>query len=164
MINHQQTCRAIMDKAYEFEPDRPLPLLSRLEIAFHVIFCPRCAAGILRLETARAILGADFLPPAPSLEDAIMRQISAEADVMPALDSEASARELSLRSWVVTGLIVLFSLATSFFGIDFAKVATSSGSSFLLPVGLTIGGVITGYGAIFIGSHLKELSERFGIH
>jgi hypothetical protein len=153
-----------MDKTYEFEPDRPLPLPSRLEIAFHVIFCPRCAAGILRLETARAILGADFLPIAPPLEDAIMSQIYAEADMLPDLAASARIRELSLRSWVVIGLIVLFSLATSFFGIDFAHVATSSGSSFLLPVGLTIGLVITGYGAIFIGSHLKELSERFGIH
>jgi hypothetical protein len=151
-----------MDKTYEFAGD-PLPLLSRLEIAFHVIFCPRCAADILRLETARAILGTDFLPPSPALEDAIMRQIYAATVELPDLTAE-SARDFSLRSWVVTGLIVLFSLATSFFGVDFANVATSSGSSFLLPVGLVIGAVITGYGAIFIGSHLKELSDRFGIH
>ena len=36
--------------------------------------------------------------------------------------------------------------------------------SFLLPVGITIGVVLTTYGALFIGSHLKELSERFGLY
>jgi hypothetical protein len=35
--------------------------------------------------------------------------------------------------------------------------------SYLLPVGITIGIVLTSYGALFIGSHLKELSERFGL-
>jgi hypothetical protein len=33
--------------------------------------------------------------------------------------------------------------------------------SFLLPVGITVGIVLTSYGALFIGGHLKELSERF---
>jgi hypothetical protein len=48
--------------------------------------------------------------------------------------------------------------------MDFIKVADTQGSSFLLPVGITIGAVLTGYGALFIGSHLKELSSRFRIH
>jgi hypothetical protein len=30
-------------------------------------------------------------------------------------------------------------------------------------VGITIGIVLTCYGALFIGSHLKELMERFGL-
>jgi hypothetical protein len=47
--------------------------------------------------------------------------------------------------------------------MDFEKVAHRQGSSFLIPVGITIGVVVTGYGALFIASHLKELSERFGL-
>jgi hypothetical protein len=35
--------------------------------------------------------------------------------------------------------------------------------SFLLPVGITFGIVLTSYGALFIGSHLEEFSERFGL-
>jgi hypothetical protein len=48
--------------------------------------------------------------------------------------------------------------------MDFINIADTQGSSFLLPVGITIGAVVTGYGAFFIGSHLKELSSRFRIH
>jgi hypothetical protein len=45
--------------------------------------------------------------------------------------------------------------------MNFVAIANSEGSSFLLPVGITIGIVLTCYGALFIGSHLKELSSRF---
>jgi len=30
-------------------------------------------------------------------------------------------------------------------------------------MGITIGIILTTYGALFIGSHLKQLSERFGL-
>jgi hypothetical protein len=33
----------------------------------------------------------------------------------------------------------------------------------MIPIGITIGIMLTGYGALFIGSHLKEFSERFGL-
>ncbi|GHV81579.1 hypothetical protein AGMMS49991_01370 [Spirochaetia bacterium] len=157
-------CRSTMDKLYEFSGDDSLPLLSRLEIAVHIIFCPRCAGQIVRLNAARSIMKADFFPAADSsLEDVIMEQICAESVEIPA-ETWETAPEVPFQGWVAAGLIVLFSLAGSFFGGDFANIATSSGSSFLLPVGITIGGVVTAYGAIFIGSHLKELSDRFGLH
>jgi hypothetical protein len=79
---------------------------------------------------------------------------------MPFEEEELSP-EVPFGGWVITGLVVLFSLATSFMGMDFISVATAQGSSFLLPLGITIGLVVTGYGALFIGSHLKELSDRF---
>jgi hypothetical protein len=34
----------------------------------------------------------------------------------------------------------------------------------MLPVGITVGGVITAFGAIFIGSHITELSKWLGLH
>jgi hypothetical protein len=71
---------------------------------------------------------------------------------------------VSLSRWVITGLILLFSLSSAFFVMDFVKVAAKEGSSYLLPLGITIGAVLSCYGAIFIGSHVKELSERFGLH
>jgi hypothetical protein len=48
--------------------------------------------------------------------------------------------------------------------MDFIKIAASEGSSYMLPLGITIGAAVTCYGAVFIGSHLKELSRRFGLH
>jgi hypothetical protein len=47
--------------------------------------------------------------------------------------------------------------------MDFGTVADHWGSSFLLPIGITVGAVVSAYGALFIGSHLKELSHRFNL-
>jgi hypothetical protein len=151
-----------MDKMYEFSGDA-LPFMSRLEIAFHVLFCVRCAGEIARLENARAIMRTDFLPPPPNLEDSVMNLIGAEAVEIPE-ETWAESPEVSFRLWVITGLIVFFSLGSSIFNMDFMKLAAVSGSSFLLPIGIIFGAVVTGYGAIFIGSHLKEFSDRFGLH
>jgi hypothetical protein len=131
------------------------PLVSRVKISFHRIFCARCALEVKKVETAEGIMKEFF--PACDLEDRVMEQIEA----LSVESGESPAADISLRSWVITGVIVLISLSTSFFGIDFENVAHSQGSSFLIPIGITFGAMLTGYGAFFIGSHLKELSEHF---
>jgi hypothetical protein len=141
-------------------------LLIRLEVALHLFFCSRCAARIALLEAAEDLMRTGFFPEdsalEKSLEDAVMGRIAAEYGDQPFEEPDIPA-EISLRRWVVSGFVLLLSLATVIFGLDFDRVAASYGSSYLLPVGITIGVVITGYGAMFIGSHLKELAERFGL-
>jgi hypothetical protein len=156
-------CHAVMDKTYEFSGDSPLPFLNRLEIAAHVLFCSHCAAEIVRLEQARSLMRTDFFPVSPCFEDSVMNLISAETIATPE-DGWGFLPAVSFRGWVVTGLVILISLSTSFFGMDFMSVTRDYGTSFLLSIGITIGAVVTGYGALFIGSHLKELSDRFGLH
>jgi hypothetical protein len=104
----------------------------------------------------------DFFPLSPGLEDSIMSMV-AEEEQQEGEENYAVPAGLSMRGWVIAGLIILVSLATTFFGLDFHKLAIEKGMSFLLPVGITVGIVLTVYGAFFIGSHLKELSERFGL-
>jgi hypothetical protein len=153
-------CGEAMDKYFESLGEEPCSPLSRLNLAIHLFLCPRCAQEIKKLEEARELLKAGFLPPPPRLEDTILARIFEEIPEAAEEHYEIPAG-VSFRGWVIIGIIVLFSLATAFFGMDFEEVAASEGSSFLLPMGLTIGAVVTGYGALFIGSHLKELSERF---
>jgi hypothetical protein len=98
------------------------------------------------------------LPPSPDFEDMLMERLYAENDVTRETDAPTG---FSFRLWVIIGFFVLLSLSSSFFGVNFVEIANSEGLSFLLPVGLTIGMVVTCYGALFIGSHLKELSSRF---
>jgi hypothetical protein len=158
-------CHEIMDKIYEYSGGEPMPLLLRARIGIHLFFCPNCAQELERFEVTRDILRNDFFPPAPDFQEPVMLRVMREA-VDPEEDMEAfpdHAEGLSFRGWVIAGLIVLISLSTSFFGLDFGRLAASEGMSFLLPVGITIGAVVTVYGALFIGSHLKELSERFGL-
>jgi hypothetical protein len=149
-----------MDMIYD--ADEPVSLKQRFSLALHILFCGHCAARLARYEEARYALRTGFFPPAPDLSGAIMDSINCiyeEAeDAEPAFDIPGG---VSTRGWVIVGFIVLLSLATLFLGSDFTAVALDQGSSFLVPLGLIIGIVLTSYGALFIGSHLKELSERF---
>jgi hypothetical protein len=100
----------------------------------------------------------DFLPPSPDFADHLMECVYEETGMEEKTDAPAG---FSFRGWVIIGFFVLFSLSSSFFGVNFVEIADAEGLSFLLPVGLTVGMVVTCYGALFIGSHLKELSSRF---
>lgn len=150
-------CSKILDIVYN---EDSVSLFSQLQIWIHVFFCPSCAQEIERLETARETMRQDFFPSFPSLEESIMKKVYAQE-----LTEEPAniPGVLSTRGWVIAGLIILISLATVFFGLDFQKIANETGTSFLLPIGITVGIVLTAYGAFFIGSHLKEFSERFGL-
>jgi hypothetical protein len=157
-------CEDALDAAYEME-DLP-SLWKRFGLALHIIVCGKCAAQLDTYEKTRFLLQASFFPPSPDFSGAIMNRIYSDA-YSEAYDEETGdepvfgAGGFSTRGWVIAGLIMLLSLATTFFGKDFASIARDQGSSFLLPLGIITGAVITAYGAIFIGSHLKELSERF---
>ena len=159
------SCAKILDTVYEYSGGEPMPLLAQLQVGVHLLVCPDCAQEVERFEVARDVLRTDFLPSSPGLEDSVMALIAAEAAEYPDMEEAGVPVPggLSTRGWVIAGLIILTSLATAFFGLDFNKVALAAGMSFLLPVGITIGIVLTSYGALFIGSHLKELSQRFGL-
>jgi hypothetical protein len=156
------SCSKILDMVYEWSEDS-MPLLNQVQVWMHTVICPNCAQEIERFEVSKAIMREDFFPLPPDLEDSIMAKIAIEEEQTEAEESYAVPGGLSTRGWVIAGLIILVSLGTAFFGLDFKKIANETGMSFLLPVGITVGIVLTTYGALFIGSHLKELSERFGL-
>ena len=156
-------CSKILDAVYEYSTGEPMPLHLQIQVALHTIFCPNCAQEIERFEVCRDILREDFLPPSPGLEDSVMAMITVEEEQPETEEVFAVPGGLSTRGWVISGVLILVSLSTVYFGFNFNKIALEAGMSFLLPVGITIGIVLTSYGALFIGSHLKELSERFGL-
>ena len=159
------SCTRILEKVYENygEEPRDVPLLTQIQVEWHLLFCPDCAREVERFRVCADILRNDFLPPSPGLEDTVMTMVeNEEAAALAAAQTEVPGF-MSTRGWVIAGLIMLVSLATAFFGLEFNKIALAAGMSFLLPVGITIGIALTVYGALFIGSHLKELSERFGL-
>ncbi|MDR3303401.1 MAG: peptidoglycan-binding protein [Treponema sp.] len=154
------TCHEVKDKLYEAGREEALPLMLRVRIMAHLFGCSRCMREARNLKIAQQLMAEDFFPTPPLFEDRVMASIYDEA----AWETPVSAPDphaISLRSWVITGFVIVISLATSFFGMNFIEIAAAQGLSFLLPVGLTIGCIVTGYGALFIGSHLKELSDRF---
>ena len=158
-------CTKILEKVYENYGEEPhgVSFLTQIRVDLHLLFCPDCAQQVERFEVCKDILSSDFLPPSPGFEDAVMAMISGEEN-MPEETARAEIPGfLSTRGWVIAGLIMFVSLATAFFGLDFNKIAAAAGMSFMIPVGITIGIALTVYGALFIGSHLKELTERFGL-
>ena len=168
------SCSKILDMVYEYAGNDSagagsMPLLNQVQVWMHTIVCPNCAQEIERFEVCRDIMREDFFPSSPGLEDVIMARAAVEEEQQIEVFAEmaytvhVAPGGLSTRSWVIAGLVILLSLATAFFGLDFKNIASESGISFLLPVGITIGIVLTTYGALFIGSHLKELTERFGL-
>jgi hypothetical protein len=160
-------CSEILDKVYGYGGEEEIPFMLQLKIRFHLLFCPQCAQEIERFELARKSLRNDFFYPAPGIEDAVMARITAELAAGEELEGDSAWDNpggISTKAWSFTGILIFISLASSFLGLNFAQVAAAGGISFLLPVGITIGVVITCYGALFIGSHLKEFSERFGLH
>jgi len=158
-------CSKIMDLFYESQEGGEsiggtMPFLNQIQVWAHSLFCPVCAEKIEHYEAAKIIMKEDFFPSTPpSLEETIMARIDAEQ----ADEAHDTIGGFSTQSWVIAGFVILISLATAFFGIAFQSLALESGMSFMLPIGITIGIVLTTYGAFFIGSHLKELSERFGL-
>jgi len=149
-----------MDTVYEAENENSLSVLTQLRIWLHLLCCRACSRELKKLRRVEEIMKTDFLPPSPDFEDTLMKRLYEEAAMAEETDAPAG---FSLRGWVITGVVVLLSLSSVFFGMNFIQIANEEGLSFLLPVGLTVGVVLTCYGALFIGSHLKELSTRFGI-
>jgi hypothetical protein len=165
-IKSRFCCHGI-DQIIEYSGDEQVSLFIRVRIFLHLLFCRECAEKAKNFEALRELMRTDFFPPSPELEETIMAKL-------PEGDEEETAEfsgmvpnvpgGVSTLGWVIIGFFILVSLATSFFGSGFVKVADAEGSSFLLPVGITIGAVLTAYGVLFIGSHLKELSARFRLH
>lgn len=155
------TCDEVMEKVYETFGEQEVPLLLRMRIMAHLCCCNRCAEEYRKLRTlTQTLIQDDFFPATPlSNIDNIMEELERLEEVE--INKERSVVPISLWGWVIIGFIMLIFLSSSVFGMDFMKVVSTQGRSFLLPVSLTIGCVVTGYGAMFIGSHLKELSDRF---
>ena len=112
-----------------------------------------------RIRKTYRLMKTDFLPPAPDLSGKIMRAVY---DELP-LQSPGAQDPVSFRSWIAVGLVSLASLIAYPMGLAYEKMAGVLGTELLLPIALTLGISLTVYCALFIVSHLEELSERFGL-
>jgi hypothetical protein len=152
-------CDKVLDFLYY--SDEGIPFITRLLIAFHVRHCPGCASHLRALRTASTLLEEDFFPPAKNIADSVMALARADE---PFAESSCEHEVVSLRAWIITGFALLFSLSSVYLGIDYLTPIDTRTINFMLPVGITVGGVITAFCAIFIGCHIKELSKWFGLH
>ncbi|MDR2098038.1 MAG: peptidoglycan-binding protein [Spirochaetaceae bacterium] len=151
-------CNEVLDALYY--SDGGIPLVKRIFIAFHIWRCPKCAAHADALQKVSACRE-DFFPPASGIADSVMALIrEGGALVKPANGQEA----LSIRAWAAAGLAILVSVSSAYLGIDYLTPVDIRTANLMLPVGITVGCVVTAFGAIFIGCHIKELSAWLGLN
>jgi len=151
-------CRTVLDSLYESDKDGRLSTLFQVRIWLHLLLCSGCSKEKINIQCLENIMKTEFFPPSPDFEEPIMRLLDEEENREEYIDAPTG---FSFRGWVIIGFFMLLSLASVFFGMNFIEISKKEGLSFLIPVGITIGMVLTCYGAMFIGSHLKELSMRF---
>jgi hypothetical protein len=155
-------CKTVQNYLYDdkdfFEncADQKMPFVFTLRVALHLFFCAECAAHKKIINRAHTIMQNDFMPKPDGLSDAVMAMLRKESK---AIDIEQEHEAISLLGWVVAGIIILASVVSAYFGVGYLSLQQRQDLSFILPMGITVGGVITAYGAIFIGSHLRELHE-----
>jgi hypothetical protein len=113
------------------------------------------------LQTASTLIKEDFFPPAENIADSVMALAQADE---PLTGQSHELQSVSLRAWIITGFALLFSLSSAYLGIDYLTPIDTRTVNFMLPVGITVGGVITAFCAIFIGCHIKEFSKWLGLH
>jgi hypothetical protein len=130
----------------------------RLRRAVHIFFCPSCANEVRRIKIANNLMTNCFMPICPDISDSVMTVLRSE-DIPETVEPH---RYIPLRAWVVVGLFLLFSLVSTIFGGKFLKFDDSGTHSVVLAI--TIGVIITVYGALFVGSHLDALRKKFGLN
>ncbi|MDR0472949.1 MAG: peptidoglycan-binding protein [Treponema sp.] len=153
----------VTDEIFDADSGEDLSFLDQARVFLHLLFCSRCSEEVKKIETLREIMSSDFFPPESGIAETIMDKIAAAEDASEDISGRVSRNNsgISTMSWIIIGCFMLLSMITVFFTLDFTKIADAEGYSFLLPVGLTIGLILTGYIALFAGSHLKDFSNRF---
>lgn len=158
------TCDRAMDLFMEGNDGERVPFIRSALARLHLLRCRKCSAEVQRLNRALELMRADFLPKANDSIDPIMAAVRMEvaAQAARAVDEDA-ATPVSTRNWAVGGLFIFASLAVFPLGQASGWLVRLFGSDLTFPIALTLGVVLTAYCALFIGSHLDELSERFGL-
>jgi hypothetical protein len=152
----------VIEKIYENESHS---VFERLAIAFHLLGCKKCVDDLARYETAREIMRNDFFSnDNESVADYVMSMIGEEQNAAASdLLADLPPEILPIRNWIISGVIIIAALTTSFFGMDFDSLTHDFGDNFTIPLAITIGIIITAYIALFIGKHLTKLRELFGL-
>ena len=121
-------------------------------LALHLARCPGCSA---RVEFRRRALELYRLPgPDPDIASRVLA-------ALPFLPRPH--RSVSLRDWILSGLILSASVVLVPAQGVFARVIEVYGNRWTVPFALVFGLSVSVFGSIFILTHMDELSSLLGI-
>lgn len=120
-------------------------------LALHLARCPRCSA---RVELRRRALELYRLPgPEPDIASRVLA-------VLPFLPRPR--RSVSLRDWILTGLVLAVSVILVPAQRVFSLVIAEYGNHWMLPFVLVFGLLVSIFGSFFIATHMDEFSSLIG--
>lgn len=120
-------------------------------LALHLARCPRCAA---RVDLRRRALELYRLP---GTGPDIASRVLAALPFLP-----RPHRSVSLRDWILAGLALSASVILVPAQRVFSLVIEEYGNRWMLPFVLVFGLAVSVFGALFIGTHMDELSGLVG--
>lgn len=118
-------------------------------LALHLARCPRCSARVQMRERALELYR---LPGAEGRIDLLDRVMS----VLPFLPRPH--RAVSLRNWILTGLLLAGSIVIVPAQGVFSGVIDAYGPQWMVPFVLVFGFSMAIFGALFIRTHMDELT------
>ncbi|GMO48766.1 MAG: hypothetical protein Ta2B_30380 [Termitinemataceae bacterium] len=158
-------CKSVRDILYDnVELSSPMLLFYRIQAAIHLLHCKDCTAHKNIIEKSNAIMERDFLLPVSAKEenefcDSIMNVLSKTSQNVNFEKLDEKEKRFSIYVWALTGTVICGSLIAAFFNINILNAKEMN--AFIVPLSITIGGIVTAYGAMFIVCHLKVLTECY---
>ncbi len=137
-------CEQVAEYVDRSIDSKGIPFLTWLRIGLHLLLCSHCRKETTRLQRLYAILPTLQIKNTPSICNDIMKEILKDNS----LEESGNQVPVSYLNWLVGGIILFLSLIGTLL---------TRGT---LAIVLTLSIILTVYGALFIGSHLKKFSEK----
>lgn len=153
MARHER-CRYVQDNLIYCDVDEYQPIRIRL----HLLFCPDCRKVAARMSSLLADMRSfESVPADFDMTDRIMRSILALNSNVP-----IEAKNVSMLKWIAVGCLILFSMVVVRFSKTYIWIKAAYGDYFDAPMYLVFGIILTAYIALFIASHIDQLSHFTG--
>ncbi len=125
-------------------------------IRIHLFRCARCAGEVRAFRLAMA----DLRPYEPFVLDGIE-----SARIVDSVMRQPEYRKsISLFNWVGAGVLMFVGIFLAPFSDQFMSLRDHFGGDLEVPFSLVMGVMVTIYAAIFIGTHMDELSRWLEHH
>jgi hypothetical protein len=117
----------------------------------HASRCASCARQAEACDAAllayRALLAGEYAG-----DERLDERIMATIRLLP-----PPRQDISLRDWISVGAIIALSMLLIPFGREFSNLKEAFGARYSLPLALVLSFMLTGYMALFIGTHIDAV-------
>lgn len=139
-------CRSFRNQLDALEDDE-----MTIDMNVHARSCPECAAEAAALKAAMSLYR---LPDLAGSADVVPRVLA----LLPFVP--APRRSVSMRDWLVTGFVIVFSMVLVPLLAEFRALKAAYGNVFTMSLSMALGLFITLYAGLFVMSHLDEFTRR----